>query len=110
MSSFKYPPQAANGKLVISNNATAEAISQAVQTRYGERVLRNKYGNDLDEFMVFTDLSTILQNLQEAIVDSTQEYRPISLALTGSIGDNGVISVNIEYDDDERTRTINIQL
>lgn len=110
MSSFKYPPTAANGKLVLSDNGTKEAIIQAIQTRYGERVLRNRYGSDLDEFLVVSDLTAVLLDLEQAIIDSTQEYLPISLGISVEISDDGTISVYIEFDDDERTQTISLKL
>ena len=110
MSTFKYPPQAANGKLLLSENYTKEAIIQAVQTRYGERVFRNRYGNDIDEFSIVRDLSSLLLDLEEAIINSTQEYRPISFSLTGDISTEGVVSVHIEYDNEERTQNITVTL
>ena len=110
MTTFKYPPQAANGKLILSDNATAEAISSAIQTRYGERVLRNTYGNNLDEFVVTSDLSAMLAEMQEAIIASTIAYRPLSLAVSGFIDNEGHTNITVNYDDDERTNTLTVKL
>lgn len=108
MTSFKYPPQAANGKLVVSDtaDATKEAILQAVQTKYGERVFRSSYGNGVDEFTVVADLQATLDDLQQAIVDSTADYRPLFLNVTGEIRDDGRINILIEFDDETRIQTL----
>lgn len=110
MSQFKYPPQAANGKLLLSEDYTKEAIVQAIQTRHGERVLRNRYGNDLDEFSLVSDISTVLAELEESIIDSTYEYLPLSLAISGEVNDDGTMSVDIEFDDDQRTQNISLRI
>lgn len=110
MATLKYPLQVANGGLLLSDDATAEAIISAIQTRYGERILRNTYGNDLDEFTNTNDLSRLLAELEEAIINSTLDYRPLSIFLEGSIGDFGTVSITVEYEDTERTGTITIKL
>lgn len=109
---FKYPPEAANGKLLVSEGteATKEAIVQAVQTKYGERVFRSSYGNDIDEFTVIQDLEETLGELRTAIADSTAEYRPLSLSVTGEIGDDGRLDVLILFDDESRVQTLTIRI
>lgn len=110
MTTIRYPVQAANGKLILSDNATAEAITSAIQTRYGERVFRNAYGNNLDEFTTTNDLSTLLTEMQSAIINSTTDYRPLSLSVNGYIDDYGSTVITVNYDDDERTNTITVKL
>lgn len=110
MTTFRYPPQAANGKLSVSDNATAEAITSAIQTRLGERVFRNTYGSNLDEFTVTNDLSQMLADLQEAIVSSTLTYQPLSLAVNGYVDDDGITVVTVEYDDSQKTDTVVVKI
>ena len=110
MTTLKYPPQAANGKLMLSDNDTAEAILSAIQTRYGERVFRNTYGNDLDVFVVTGDIASLLVELREAIIASTIDYLPLSLAVSGYLDENGNTIITVDYDDDERTKTITVKL
>ena len=110
MTTFKYPPEAANGKLVLSDRASSEAIISAIQTRHGERVLRNTYGNNLDEFVSINDLSSILAELHESIINSTRDYRQMSLAVGGFIDDDGHTRITVEYDDDQRNNTLTVTL
>jgi hypothetical protein len=110
MSTFRYPVGAANGKLLLSDSPVAEAIRQAIQTRYGERVFRNTYGSDVEEFSLVTDLDRILAELTEGIIDSTEDYQPLSINLAGYIDDDGYCQISVEYDDGTGTQDLNIQL
>jgi hypothetical protein len=110
MVTFRYPVGVANGKLLLSDSPVAEAIRQAIQTRYGERVFRNTYGSDVEEFSLITDLDRILAELTEAILDSTEDYQPLSIYLTGYIDDDGYCQISVEYDDGTGTQDLNIQL
>lgn len=112
MSTFKYPPEAANGKLLTSEDAeaTKEAIMQAVQTKYGERVFRSSYGNDIDEFLVIQDLEAVLSELKDSIAESTEDYRPLFLAVTGDIKDDGRVDVLIQFEDNRVLQTITTTL
>lgn len=109
MSSLKYPPQAEHGKLMLSDNAVVEAIISAIQTRYGERVLRNAYGNDLDEFTVTSDLSSMLIEMQEAVAASTVDYLPLLLAISGDLDEDGNTVITVNFDDDIRIETITVR-
>jgi phage baseplate assembly protein W len=106
MTSFAYPPQAANGRLVLSDNAAAEAIRSAIQTKLGERILRNTYGSDVDELTTATDLDVVLAQLQEAILDSCAEYLPLAITLSGSILESGQTEIQILYNDTETITTV----
>jgi phage baseplate assembly protein W len=110
MSTFKYPVQAANGSLVLSSNYVGEAIISAIQTKHGERVFRNRYGNSVEELSVTNDLSTTLTQMTEAVIDSTYEYQPLSLSISGYIGDDGLAIIDVEYEDDQRLQNFTINL
>jgi hypothetical protein len=111
MATIKYPVQAANGKLLLSNNAVAEAIISVIQTRYGERVFRNSYGNDLDELRTVSDIDATLADILECIIAGTIEYQPLSISVDGYIDDLGLASIAVEYrQDGDRPQTINLKI
>jgi phage baseplate assembly protein W len=110
MATFKYPVQAANGGLVLSDNYVGEAIISAIQTKQGERVFRNRYGNSVEELSVTNDLSSTLAQMTEAVIDSTSEYQPLSLSISGYIGDDGLTIIDVEYSDDQRLQNFTINL
>lgn len=110
MTTFKYPIQAVNGTLVLSEDSNREAILQVVQTRYGERVLRNTYGTDLDEFQVVQSLEDIAQEVEQAIIDGTEEYKPLVVAVNSNIADDGTMYLDIEFDDDARTQNLTVKI
>ena len=101
MTTFSYPLQATNGTLALSEDkeANKEAIEQVILTRKGERVLRNTFGTEVEELTTLTELGISLGSMEQDIVASTSEYQPLAIALSGSIGDNGVAEVLCEYDD-----------
>lgn len=100
MTTFKYPLQAANGKLVLSDNASAEAIMQVLQTRKGERVLRNTFGTEVEELTTIAELGTTLGTLEQDIIDATEEYQPLEVNLEGSLYDDGSAQIQCYYSDD----------
>jgi hypothetical protein len=110
MTTIKYPLQAANGKLLLSDNANVEAITQVIQTKQGERVLRNTYGTDLNELDTIGDLSTVLGSLSRSIAAGTTEYLPLAIGLEGSVTDEGIVNVYVEYQDDQELNTLTVQL
>lgn len=99
MSTFKYPFQAANGGLVISDNASAEAIMQVLQTRKGERVMRNTFGTEVEELTTIAELGTTLGIIETDINNATEEYQPLEVVLNGSIYDDGSAQVQVYYSD-----------
>lgn len=99
MPTFKYPLQAANGKLVISNNASAEAIRQVLQTRKGERVMRNTFGTEVEELVTIAELGTTLGTIEQDIREATEEYEPLEVELEGSLYDDGSAQITVLYSD-----------
>lgn len=99
MTTFKYPLQAANGKLVLSDNDSAEAIMQVLQTRKGERVLRNTFGTEIEELTTITELGTTLGVIENDIRSATEEYQPLEVSLEGSLYDDGSAQINVQYTD-----------
>jgi phage baseplate assembly protein W len=99
MTTFKYPVEAANGNLVLSNNPSAEAIKQVIQTRKGERVMRNYFGTEVEELITITELGTTLGTMEQDIENATDEYQPLNVTLEGSVFDDGSASINVYYTD-----------
>lgn len=99
MPTFKYPVEAANGGLVLSDNPSAEAIKQVIQTRKGERVMRNYFGTEVDELVTLTALGTTLGTMERDIEAATDEYQPLDVVLEGSLYDDGSASINVFYTD-----------
>jgi phage baseplate assembly protein W len=110
MATFKYPIQAANGSLVLSDRYVGEAIISAIQTKQGERVFRNRYGNSVEELSTTNDLSSVLAQMNVAVMDSTSEYQPLSLSLSGYIDDSGQTVIDVEYSDDQQQENVNLTL
>lgn len=112
MSTIKYPLTAANGKLLLSDDtrASVEAITQVIQTSTGERVLRNYFGSDLSNFDTISDLSGVLAALEVAISSNLSEYQPLTVGLEGSVNDDGVVTIYVEYQDAIQLKTATITL
>lgn len=112
MATIKYPLTAANGQLLLSgdNRASVEAITQVIQTRTAERVLRNSFGSNLDTFDLISDLSNVLATLEASIAANLSEYQPLAVGLEGSVNDDGVVSVYIEYQDSDQLKTATVTL
>jgi phage baseplate assembly protein W len=112
MATIKYPLTAANGKLLLSQDdrATVEAITQVIQTRQGERVLRNYFGSDLNELDTLSDLSSVLATLEASISNGLSEYTSLAVGLEGSVDDDGVVTVYVEYQDNDQLSTATVTL
>lgn len=107
MTTVKYPLQAANGDIMLSpdSRATTEAVLSALQTRKGERVWRNNYGSDLEEFQLVSNLPSVLQQLKQDVVYSTTSYPQYTLELQGSINEDGQMDVLAILGEDEEVLT-----
>ena len=108
MTTIKYPLTAVNGDLVLSNRSRAgiEAILSAVSTKHGERVLRNNYGQGLEELTTIGDIAAIITQITEDIYDSTRDYVPLSVVVDGRIDDDGQLVATIYYNDETITTKI----
>lgn len=106
---FKYPPSAANGKLLLSSDANREAIFSAIQTKNGERVYRAGYGNDLDELRTIPDLSEVILRLEDDVNDSLGDYQPLAISINGSPSEDGQIDLYLLYEDDQESNTLEIR-
>lgn len=110
MATFKYPPSAANGKLLLSQDANREAIMSAVQTKHGERVFRAGYGNGVDELRTISDLSELMQQLEDDVYESVADYQPLAIAVNGSPSDDGQIDLYLVYEDENQVSSLSIKL
>lgn len=105
MTTFKYPLQAANGKLVLSNNPNPEAILHVLQTRKGERVLRNRFGTEVEELTTVVELGAVLGSLENDISQATEEYEPLEVNLEGYLSNDGTAQITCLYSDGLSTGT-----
>lgn len=99
MTTFKYPLQAANGKLLLSDKPNAEAILQVLSTRKGERVLRNTFGTEVEELTTIAQLGTTLGTIENDIRGATLEYEPLEVTLEGALYDDGSAQITCYYSD-----------
>ncbi len=106
---FKYPPSAANGKLLLSSDANREAIFSAIQTKNGERVYRAGYGNDLDELRTISDLTEVITRMEADVYDSLGDYQPLAISIEGNPSEDGQINLYLLYEDNEQQGNIEIR-
>lgn len=110
MTTIKYPVEVANGKLLLSDNANVEAIIHVLQTRQGERIMRYTYGTETNELDTIPSLSKLLGDIELAVIAGTQEYLPLAVGIEGSLGDEGIVTLYVNYQDREELNTLTVTL
>ncbi len=91
-----YPLTAKNGSLALSEDYSVirDAIFSVLETRPGERVLRVRFGSPDFIFDSVAHPQGILSRIQTALEEQIVD---VEFSVTGSIGDDGVLPVRIEW-------------
>lgn len=102
---WAFPPRfAASGEGVAMATGTddvAESLAILLATRRGERVLLERYGCDLSEFMFAEITPSLVGQVRDLVSDAILEYEPRVLLngveVSTERADEGVLSVAVDY-------------
>lgn len=107
MTTLKYPLAIENGGLRLASTEderVAGAISSVIQTRKGERVLRNYYGSDLKPFDLVGDPEEIKLVTSLTLDESMGDYPDAAWAVLGATpNDSGMVAIDIIYNNKRLT-------
>ena len=100
MSSVVYPLQVVKGSIAITSDYTAivsQVIKASVMTKLEERVYQPQYGVDERLFSTTEVMPQILADVRRSIDEGLVYFPGVAFELIGSIGDTGILSLEVVY-------------
>lgn len=95
---YKYPLSATNGDITLHDRedvAIADAITSALLTQNGERILRPDYGLPDSYFQALSP--TLTKTINEALETGLEGF-DVAYNLETSITEDGAVNAHITYD------------
>lgn len=103
--SLRYPLQAVNGKLVLTDSypvIVGQCILAALQTRLEERVYRPEFGLPDHTFDSISNLALILAEVRTAIeLAIAEDFPEVTFQVLGGVSDDGKLDLQVAYQSPE---------
>jgi hypothetical protein len=109
MAYFKYPLDTLNGDILLHdsfNTAIGDAVNHVLSTELEERVMRPEYGIE-DIIFKGYDLQTLNNLIVDVLATGLAGFNVI-YNVTCSFGDEGILAVKVQYDENTVEVILNV--